>query len=95
MQTVYEIFLDDMPIELPLFSDLDRAKFEYGQLIIQLEKQALTMSKDVYVEYIKEGLPEYVIDACYILINGQLVEFAKLAIYERLINTAPISASHS
>ena len=95
MQTVYEIVQDDMPIHVPLFTNLDRAQHELNRIVDEMLQKAQQQYSGVYHETSQSGYDFVVGDVRHIMVNNGLMEYTSLGIYRREVNTATLGDSHS
>lgn len=95
MQTVYEIVQDDMPLNIPLFTDLERARHEMNAIVQQELIQAKQSYHDAYIWSAQGNYDCVTGDVQYIMAcHGQL-EYSAFAIYRRDVNTATMGESRS
>lgn len=96
MQVVYEIIQDDMPLDLPLFTDLERAKHELNQLLQHAWQEADSFYRDAFIMPANvQEQEKHVVEAHYVMaFQGQL-EYVSFGLFRRDINTGTMGESRS
>lgn len=95
MQVVYEIVQDDMPLDLPLFTDLERARHELNLLVQVAHKDAQDKYHDAFVMAADQDQPEHVVEAHYVMVCEGQLEFVTFGLYCRQVNVGTMGESRS